>query len=962
MNGVSFFRRFLPVLCCWLAAAAPVAAQGWQRAFADLKYPRAVVPTADGGACFVADRLPSAPGADETVAVVKTDAQGRWQWERRLGGAGDDQVGHLAPAADGDGVVLAGTYAADATTRVAWFARLDASGTVAWQKTYSFAGFLAARSIRPAAGGSGYVAAVETTLGAQLLRLDADGNLLAAYELPATAGLQVHDLEATRDTGFLLTLLTPPSPLVLPTAYVLKATSSGQTEFLHGFSSNSGDPGSVNTTARTKVLDDSSFILIHRDSVYYLDLAGQRRQGLAVGVPDDPAATLTLTDVLPDPCGDGFYALGTSTTLLPTLRSGIFLARFSHDGTPLWIRSQRAPSNYHRSWALAPATNGCGTADGGVLATGHYAVGGELSSYLLRTDSLGLALTNTIEGTVYWDQNGSCTQTGAEPPLAGWIVRIEHPNGAEYFATTDSNGHFATPAGLGDYTVQVHLPNAVWQTTCAAVLVANFDTVFQTATLAFAVEAAEACALPWVDVAVPAWEPCVPATVVVRYANRGAAAAAPAAVELTLDPALVVSQASLPYTVTGGGAYRFALGTLPALSQGEFTVECVPDCGLPVLGQALCLDAVIEPDTTCLAAAAGPLLEVRGICTGDSVRFEITNRGSGMTVPASYIVIEDNIMEYNGLLQLGSGASEHYDFPATGATWRFQAQQAPGAPAWLSDDLIAAAVEGCAVGSAYSTGVLNQYSLYDGGTFEETECPLLGAAAAGTEKRAVPTGFGPAHGIEPDTDLEYLLQFRNTSGDTVVSVALVDTLAALWLDPASVEPGPASHPYHVELGAQGVLTFAFDSIFLPDAAVDPAGSFGWVKFRVAQRPGLAPGTVIENRAGVYFDYAASQPTNTVWHTVVEPLITALPPAPPPGAPTALSVQPVPAFADVVLEMARPGSYTAELHDATGRCVLRRGFTGATLVLPERTLPAGLYWASIREAGRRVAGGKVIILR
>ena len=80
-------------------------------------------------------------------------------------------------------------------------------------------------------------------------------------------------------------------------------------------------------------------------------------------------------------------------------------------------------------------------------------------------------------------------------------------------------------------------------------------------------------------------------------------------------------------------------------------------------------------------------------------------------------------------------------------------------------------------------------------------------------KQAIPSGFGAEHYILPNTDIQYTIRFQNTGTDTAFRVVILDTLAKA-LDPASITPGPASHPYSWRLEDEGVLRFTFNPIAL----------------------------------------------------------------------------------------------------------------------------------------------------
>ena len=78
----------------------------------------------------------------------------------------------------------------------------------------------------------------------------------------------------------------------------------------------------------------------------------------------------------------------------------------------------------------------------------------------------------------------------------------------------------------------------------------------------------------------------------------------------------------------------------------------------------------------------------------------------------------------------------------------------------------------------------------------------------------------------------------------------------------------ASHPFVYSVDGQGVLTFTFNNIMLPDSNTDEPGSHGLIQFTIDQDPSNVIGTVIENTAEIYFDFNPAIVTNTVINTIV----------------------------------------------------------------------------------------------
>jgi uncharacterized repeat protein (TIGR01451 family) len=121
-----------------------------------------------------------------------------------------------------------------------------------------------------------------------------------------------------------------------------------------------------------------------------------------------------------------------------------------------------------------------------------------------------------------------------------------------------------------------------------------------------------------------------------------------------------------------------------------------------------------------------------------------------------------------------------------------------------------------------------------------------------SRKEAQPKGYQAEHFIANDEEIEYTLHFQNEGTDTAFNVVLRDTLDKS-LNVNTIRTGTSSHQYDWAVSGSGILTFTFKNIHLTAKKQNEALSQGFVKFRIAQRQGLACGVMIKNRAGIYFD-------------------------------------------------------------------------------------------------------------
>lgn len=214
--------------------------------------------------------------------------------------------------------------------------------------------------------------------------------------------------------------------------------------------------------------------------------------------------------------------------------------------------------------------------------------------------------------------------------------------------------------------------------------------------------------------------------------------------------------------------------------------------------------------------------------------------------------------------------------------------------------------------------------------------------------------------VAPDSLLEYQIRFQNTGTDTAFRVVIEDRLSPL-LDARSVQPLQASHPFSLDIPDGRTLRFVFDPIALPDSNVNEPASHGFVRFRVAQRPGNLLGAELENRANIFFDGNAPVATNTVRLTLAaEPVGTQ---DAPPGQ-AGVRVYPNPFDASTMFEVLSPGTTeacTLWISDPLGRVVRRERFYGLRFRIERQGMPDGLYFFRV-ETNAGVAGSGKLVVR
>ncbi len=220
------------------------------------------------------------------------------------------------------------------------------------------------------------------------------------------------------------------------------------------------------------------------------------------------------------------------------------------------------------------------------------------------------------------------------------------------------------------------------------------------------------------------------------------------------------------------------------------------------------------------------------------------------------------------------------------------------------------------------------------------------------EKEVYPSGPLTAS----DTVLNYTVRFQNDGNAPASLVVIKDTLSAN-VDPASVVPGASSHPYKFSLSGQGLLTFTFENINLPDSVHDEPHSKGFVNYSVHTKPNLPIGTEVRNTANIYFDFNSAVVTNTTVNTRSD--LTGVHDISGNGT-MQVSVTPNPVQSQAAVHFTgATGDISFELMDVTGKKVMETTTT-RDLTLSGSAFAAGIYTYTARDQAGQMRIGKVAI--
>ncbi|MBK9047882.1 MAG: T9SS type A sorting domain-containing protein [Bacteroidetes bacterium] len=116
----------------------------------------------------------------------------------------------------------------------------------------------------------------------------------------------------------------------------------------------------------------------------------------------------------------------------------------------------------------------------------------------------------------------------------------------------------------------------------------------------------------------------------------------------------------------------------------------------------------------------------------------------------------------------------------------------------------------------------------------------------------------------------FTVYFQNVGNGPAEDIYILDSLSSN-LDASSLVFLSSSHQVITQLLTGNVLRFNYPDINLPDSVNDEPGSHGYVQFKLRRKAGLPVGTVISNKAHIYFDFNPAIITNTVSATLTLPV-------------------------------------------------------------------------------------------
>lgn len=865
----------------------------------------------DGG-YIVSGRTDGAAGGSSYV--MKFDDIGTFEWASNYG-LGNKSIAYEAiPTSDG-GYLMVGKEISVVDLSVAYLFKLDSEGGIEWEQYYGGSDKSSFHSvIEMPDGGFAMAGTYEDTspetFGLLVVRTDSDGVVLWDNK--------VAGLDTIRHNSAKQIQRAPDGNLVVGTH-----TRGGTPDFTTIVFGPPTIEIGLQTHPVLVKLNDSDGTVAWSNTY--------------TGFPETAIYSM-------DVATDGGFILGGNTN------NKFFLLKTDANGTAEWAK------NVAEDDFTGFAYNTLATPDGRYTMSGNLFLASP--GFILSTDSIGNLFSNQLTGTLYDDLNGNCIQDAGEQ---GWADRIIEILPGPLYTMTDENGDYEITVGDGIYTISTELLNPfLWTQTCPVEeYTVEFTTAYDTINdLDFGQYISNLCPVMSISVGTPLLRRCFDQNFSVTYCNEGTELAEGAYIELLFDDDIIVNSATLPWeTPVVDGVYTFLLGDVAMGDCGNFSIQTMVDCDA-VLGSSACVEGYIFPNNYCEEddpAWDESSIIVTSECVGDSIQFTITNVGVGnMSNNSAYRIYEDDLLSSTGMFLLGVGESVVVSVFADGSTYRLAADQCPGHPGFSFPQAV---VELCG-DEPFSLGFVTTTPEDDRDHFVEIDCGTIIGSYDPNDKLVKPSGIGPLHFISPDDEMEYKIRFQNTGNDTAFTVMILDTLSA-FLDAATIHTMGGSHPFDFEILGPSVLKFTFNNILLVDSTTNEPDSHGFIQFKVRQRAGNSPGTVIKNQAYIYFDFNAPILTPIVSNRIFDQPVSVFE-QPKPQNHYRIYPNPSDGFIQLVSEgqvSQTPARF--EIYNLLGQMVKGLDIYGTeTIFIGD--LKAGVYLYQVKNEQNSVGSGKLVV--
>lgn len=558
----------------------------------------------------------------------------------------------------------------------------------------------------------------------------------------------------------------------------------------------------------------------------------------------------------------------------------------------------------------------------------------------------------SIKGNLFADRDKDCLNSSGDSPLSSYIIKASNATD-NYYALSQTNGDYElfVPTFNDTYNISTNIKGTHWELCSTSKTIQNPQAgqLFN-----IAVQPTINCHFNTIFVGNSFLRRCFSNIYKVFYRNEGTVVSPNTYIIVTLDPNLIFESATAPNTALGNNQYRFDIGNLDFNQSGSFEIKALLNCNGTVTGQTHFVKGEIFPKSNCTNTSSSS--KISSNCNTTKTSFSIENVSNAPLADLSYIIIEDDMLFKQAVLPtLTPAETFSIETPANGSTWRVEVKQKGK---MISNSV----VEGCGTNSSgqFSLGFVNQFKNGDDDPSISICYRESRSSYDPNDKSALPKGVTNKHYIEQNTPIEYLIRFQNTGTDTAINVRIEDVIDIKNLDLGTLRILENSHPMKLKFEGRDKLIFDFPNIMLPDSNVSEVNSHGFVRFVIQQQKDVILGTLIKNKASIFFDFNAAVVTNEYYHTVGrEFLLVKSQEVLLPNVKVLIKPNPIITTSTIEIDGKFDTNLRLEIFDALGRKILTQYSDNQYFELNKNELPNGVFNYRIYAEKQLVANGKII---
>ena len=327
---------------------------------------REVLVTPDGG-YLIAGSTNNSNLVDADLYVLKTDAQGVFQWGQIYGGSRPEYAYSMVETSDGNYFVLGYSQSFGGGDFDTYLIKISPTGTLLWEKTYGGTGNDHGREIIKTTDGNyafvGTTSSGFTSDQAFLTKIDLAGTVLWTKYYGGSMHEGGNTLKETADGGFIIAGQTFSYGQSNGSAYLVKTHSNGDTSWTKYYNT-----GTIISEVNSLISNaDGSFVFVVRDSssTNDIDVRVMKTDSLGVlawnklysGTKKDTPKKIQKTS-------DGGYVIASSSRSFGWLNPDMWILKLNNIGDTTWTKHYGGTNHEHGNDIKQ-------TADGGYIAVGH---------------------------------------------------------------------------------------------------------------------------------------------------------------------------------------------------------------------------------------------------------------------------------------------------------------------------------------------------------------------------------------------------------------------------------------------------------------------------------------------------------------------------------------------------------------------------------------------------------------